>query len=296
MSVATAAGSILGDNAGAGAGSAGQSGGTGGGSGAGAAGGSGGQGAGAAPSWRDSLPEEIRGDATLSKYGDIQALANAHISLQRMVGADKIPVPGKNASDADWQGVFKKLGLPESVDKYEIKAPDSIKDQGFLKAFKEEALKAGILPQQAEKLLAWSAGNATQAQQAANAQRQQAVAQGIDKLKTEWGEGWDQKVQEAKLGVEWAGGEELANYLKQTGLGNDPQVIKLFNKIGQSLAEGKVRGEGTRSFGLSPDDAQKQINLMMSDANHAYHNKNHADHARSVEEAQRLFQAIHGKK
>lgn len=293
------AASVLGDSAGAAGTAAGNAGSSGAASGAGASSGTGatgGTGSGSAtPSWRDTLPEGIRGDQTLSKYSNVETLAQAHINLQKMVGSDKIAIPGKNSSEADWQNVFKKLGLPESVDKYEMKAPEAIKDEKFLSAFKEQALKAGVLPSQAEKLLNWSVENSVASQKAMADQREQAQAKAIDGLKAEWGEGWDRKVGAAKAGVEWAGGEDLRQYLAKTGLGNDPVVIKMMAKVGEALTEGKVRGEGAgMSGGLTPDEAQKKINSVLSDASSPYHNRNHADHGRAIEEMNRLFTQVYG--
>src|SRR5690554_6452317 len=95
------------------------------------------------------LPESFRADAVFSRFKDMESLLASYKSAQSMVGMDKIPIPGKHATDDDWKQVFGRLGLPESVDKYEMKLPEGV-DADFVKAFKETAHKAGVLPKQAQ--------------------------------------------------------------------------------------------------------------------------------------------------
>ena len=70
--------------------------------------------------WRDSLSDDIRGDASLENINDINSLAKGYVHAQRMVGADKIALPGKYATEDDWQQVYTKLGRPESPENYEL--------------------------------------------------------------------------------------------------------------------------------------------------------------------------------
>jgi hypothetical protein len=247
------------------------------------------------PSWRDNLPADLKGDPSIAKFTDINALAGSYVSLQKMIGADKIPVPGKNASDQDWQGVYRKLGLPESADKYEIKAPEGASPE-FLNAFKEQALKNGVLPKQAQGMLDWYNESAKKAAEIQTQSKQMEQQKGIEGLKGEWGEGWDKKVAAAQAAVEKFGGDELKAYLDKTGLGNDPAMIKLMSKIGESLAEDRIRGQGDGRFGMTPDEASKKISAVMSDMSHPYFNDSHPGHKGAVEEMTALFRAKTGGK
>ena len=56
-------------------------------------------------SWKDSLPEEIRGHKSLETIKDVGSLAKGFVHAESMIGSDKIAVPGKWATDDDWSAV-----------------------------------------------------------------------------------------------------------------------------------------------------------------------------------------------
>ena len=66
--------------------------------------------------WKSGLSEDIRADKSLENIKDISGLAKSYIHAQKMVGADKIPVPNKYATEDDWNAVYEKLGRPKSAD------------------------------------------------------------------------------------------------------------------------------------------------------------------------------------
>ena len=76
--------------------------------------------------WMESLPEDLRGDETLKSIPDLSAMAKMLVSGQKMIGADKIIIPGNESTDEDWGEVFKKLGRPETGEGYELAKPEDI--------------------------------------------------------------------------------------------------------------------------------------------------------------------------
>jgi len=75
--------------------------------------------------WKDSLPDDLKGEKALESIQDIPGLVKSYVHAQKMIGSDKIPVPNKYATDEDWQAVYSKLGRPESPDAYEFKFDDN---------------------------------------------------------------------------------------------------------------------------------------------------------------------------
>ena len=55
--------------------------------------------------WKESLPEEIRGDKSLDVVTDFNGLVSQHINAQKMLGKDKVVLPGPNATDEE-RGAF----------------------------------------------------------------------------------------------------------------------------------------------------------------------------------------------
>ncbi len=82
-------------------------------------------------SWKEALPEDVREDPSMEAIQTVDNLAKSYVNAQKMIGADKIIVPNKYAEANEWKDVFTKLGLPESVDKYEISTKEEV-DQEFL--------------------------------------------------------------------------------------------------------------------------------------------------------------------
>lgn len=63
--------------------------------------------------WRDTLPDELKMDASLLKFNDIPSLAKSYVNAQRLIGADKIALPGEHATDDEWSEVYDRLGRPK---------------------------------------------------------------------------------------------------------------------------------------------------------------------------------------
>jgi hypothetical protein len=67
--------------------------------------------------WRSTLPDELKNDATLQNFKDIESLAKTVVHQQKVLGS-RIPLP-KN--DDEYNELYNKLGRPEDPNKYEVK-------------------------------------------------------------------------------------------------------------------------------------------------------------------------------
>lgn len=249
--------------------------------------------------WKSSLSPELRDNPSIKLFNDVSALAKSFISAQSMIGADKIVIPGKNATDEDWKGVFTKLGLPETADKYDLKFQEGVSiDKDFTEAFKKEAYAAGILPQQAQKLADWfgKTNIAAEAKTAEELKTQR--TQQIEGLKTEWGAAFDQNLQKAQQVVSELGDKDLIDFLNKSGLGDDVRMVKLFSAIGQKfLTEGKsVGARSTNEPVMTPADARKEHTNIMANMDHPYWKKDHPGHKAAVQEVSRLFKMMNPAK
>jgi hypothetical protein len=125
------------------------------------------------------------------------------------------------------------------------------------------------------------------------AERKMQQEEAISGLKQEWGEEFDRNIKAARVAVNEFGGDDLKTYLQESGLSNDPQLVKAFSKIGQDfLKEDSFTGDSTPQYGLTADEAQAKINDIMGDMNGPYYNSAHPDHKRIVNEVNKLFQTI----
>ena len=103
--------------------------------------------------FQDLIPEEYKGEKSLANFKDMNDFVKSYLSAQKIVGADKIPVPNKFATEDDWKAVFNKLGAPEKPEDYKYNFKEGEVDKDLLSNFNQQAHKLGLLPQQAESLI-----------------------------------------------------------------------------------------------------------------------------------------------
>jgi hypothetical protein len=242
-------------------------------------------------SWRDSLPDDLKNDASLALFTTVEALAKSHVSLRSQFGNDKIAVPGKHATPEDWQKVYQKLGLPESVDKYELKPTDG-SDANLVKAFKEMMFKEGVLPKQAQAVLNWYDSQANERFKAAQTAQQTALEAGWGEVRKEYGDAFDRQVNIAQIGASEVTDEKTQKWLKESGLDTHPMMNRIFNKVGQLLAEDKIPQGDVRFGGKTPDEIQKEINSVMANKEDPYNQAGHPNHKAALAEMQSRFDAL----
>jgi hypothetical protein len=247
--------------------------------------------------WKDSLPDELKNDPSIKSLKDVAALAKSYIHGQKLIGKDKIIVPDASYSDEQWGEVFKKLGMPESPDKYEIQAPKDA-DPEFLKAFKEFGVKNGILPRAGEKLMNFLHEHGSKVVQQQEEQAKASYEKAVTGLKQEWGQAYDRKLAEAKEVFKKFADENTQKFLREEGLTNNPDFIKFMAKIAASFGEGKfINPGGTGEMGITPTEAEQKITAIYSQyPNHPYFNKNNPGHEAARAEMAKLIAAKQARK
>lgn len=247
----------------------------------------------AAANWRDSLPEDLRGDTSLAQFKDIEALAKSYIHTKQQVGKKGVIPPTDKSSDEEWGSFFDTLGRPP-IDKYEIKTPEGKQlNKEYVEKYKEMAHKAGLLPKQAQAIMDHHI--AFEEEMLANHKKNMEAqkTEGLNALKQTWGQGYDKQIALAKMAVKEAGIEGLAEHLQKTGLGDDPVVIKLMAKMGAMFGEDKLRGEAAGRFGgKTPAELQLEIDRIM--AQPGYMDASHRDHKHLTKQFETLAQQLWG--
>lgn len=244
-----------------------------------------------APSWRDSIAEDLRSDPALLKFSNLDDLAKSYKHLEKSIGANKISIPTDLATDDDWKQVFQKLGLPEKAEEYKVSAPkDAGLDEKFLKSFTENAHKAGVLPKQAEKLLGWYGDMVKGIQEEQKTNQALEAEQTTNSLKREWGAAFNEKIIRAQSAVREFGGEELMGFLNETGLGNNPVMIKLFDKLGGLVKEDSVAGREKTMGVMTPAEAMEKSKQIMGDREHPFNIPHHPNHDKALAEMQRIYE------
>ncbi|MFZ5704919.1 MAG: hypothetical protein ACOY5R_06590 [Pseudomonadota bacterium] len=252
--------------------------------------GGGGGGGATPPEWLGGLPEDLRGDATLSRYADIEALARGHIETKRLASS-RVIVPGNDADDAAWDSFYGAIGRPADPADYQIQLPDGA-DGKLADQFRPIAHKLGLTPRQVEGLVGWNNELATtlqaEAASAAEARRAEGLAS-IEALKTELGPNYavqERLAQDAarKFGLDGETADKLVETL------GDRKAVELFMRIGAAMGE-HVRVDGGGG-GFDAGGADPNATLTAKNQDAEWRAKVKIDGSPERQEYDRLIEAI----
>ena len=241
----------------------------------------------AAPvSFIETLPEDIRMEPSLRNFTDAAGLAKSYVQAQRMIGVDKIPIPGQSATDEEWNNVYERLGRPNAPDQYDFNAVDGF-EEGDLASFKQIAHDTGLNGKQAQRMAKSLAEKASAEIEAREAQATTLIGETKAELEREYGKALDQKMKMAKnAAVQLLGSTEpLDNIVLEDGrlLGDHPAIVKLFVQLADAMGEDSLEGEPQELI-MTPQEANRKImELMAKDT--PYWDKSHPQHDFYVKEA-----------
>jgi len=245
--------------------------------------------------FKDLIPEGFKEEKALDNFNNMEDFVKSYLHAQKLVGADKIPVPNKHSTDEDWNEVFKRLGAPETPEDYKYNLKDVELDQNQVQEFNKEAHKLGLLPRQAESLIKFY--NEMNSNNAASQEEAAAQAQLVTEteLKKEFGPQFNKRLDQAKkLAVNSLGSEFLEKtYLKDgSRLGDNIKVIKAFSELADKLSEDEIiKGDGSEY--MTAKDIEKEINELTQEGS-AYWSKTHPNHNKAVQEVLKLREMLNG--
>lgn len=248
----------------------------------------------AAEDWKGGLSEELRDHPSLKKYSTIENLAKGYINASSLLGKDKLVKPN---NDDEWNEFYNEMGRPEGATgykfTYDAEIPEELQEytNGRIDAFKETAHSLGLTAQQADGLHKWymegNVENVTQLNQQAAEIQNQAEAD----LKQEWGNAFEQKVDQAQAALNEFGTPELVEYLESTRLGDNPHMVRTFAKIAESMMEDGAL-QGLQSDAKTPNQLDHEISAIM--AKPQYWDSDSLERPGLIAQVQDLMQQKHG--
>lgn len=261
-------------------------------------GGSGGEGITIPDNWKESLPEELRDGPGMANIKTLDQLVKSYYNAQKLVGAEKIAIPGKNASDDELRKVFQKLGLAEKAEEYSIPELEALKmGEDVDKAFTAKAFELGVLPKQAKALAEYFVNQVRSEQESEVKRMNDQIGQEFVAFKKEQGAAYGETMARAKAALREYADPEVQAFMKANNLSHSVPMIKFLAKMGEGLTEDKIlRDGGTGDNIPTPALAKEKIASLMGDLNGPYHNVDHVDHAATKREVARLYQYAYPKK
>lgn len=252
-------------------------------------------------SWRDAIPKEHQGAKTLDKFrGNTwdevgPQVVSSYINLEKAYGGS-VRIPGEGAKPEEIADFHRKMGVPESPDKYDVKAavPEGLPwDAENEKAFLKTAHTQGLTAKQAKGLLDWYVTLEQKGLDYAGDEAKKGIEDGWNALSVKWGANTERNVAIAQRTVLEMGGPELAARLEEvdarTGkpLGNDPALLTFLYRVGDMMLEhGFIKGDTVM---LTTKSAQAEITTIMNDPKHPYFVAKDPGHADAVKKVAELY-------
>lgn len=202
--------------------------------------------------WKSQLKGDLQGNEFFNQFPTVSEFGKWGIDTAGKLKATEeklnsaLFVPGDEASEEEVKAFRAKLGVPDKADAYELKLEGVELPQGMtVKAeheawFRDLAHKLGLNPSQAKTIFAEGIKNLfvdpLNAQMAEKVKNQE---EGMITLKNEWGSAYDDNLTLVDRAMKQFGTPELKKTLDESGMGNNPAIVKVFLNIGKAMAEDK---------------------------------------------------------
>ncbi len=227
--------------------------------------------------WQEEhLPVEIRNNPTLATIKDVGALGQIAIDLKKMTGMDKLPIPGSDAEEKDWNPVYDRLGRPGAAKDYKLEKPKELPPgYGFSKemdtSFRDMSHKLGLNQKQAAGLFDMYHQELTKGAAEQGFQDDRTRQEAESALMVKYGAAYNQKKELARNVLYTFFPKETADMmLADTLWGNVPGIIEGFVAIGEGTSEDRLVTGKPAEGALTPDEAKTKIAEIYADPKHPY--------------------------
>lgn len=131
----------------------------------------------------------------------------------------------------------------DAVEYGEFETPEGIElDAALLDEAKPLFQDLKLSQDQAQKLVSFFSDYQLKMAESQGALQKEVAENWTSEIKTEWGNQFDANVEIAKKAVAYAG-EGFSKMLLETGMGNNPEMIKFMHRVGASLSEDAMDGK-----------------------------------------------------
>lgn len=247
--------------------------------------------------WNEVLANEFEDNPSLKQLSNVKTLAKGYVNQGKIVGRKTFDY--ETATDEEKDELFTKMGVPAEAKEYDFQKPGNMPEdmpynEEEAQAFMNKAHELKIPKQTATELRNWF--NDMQFEGWNNAQTSLDELQSASQkeIKTEYGAAYDDKIALAKRTVNTFG---AADALNQFGLEDNPELVRMFVKIGEAMSEDRLIGDGSiKTNALTPEEAKKELNTLWAEKEDALLNPDHPQHKDVVARKGELSRMAHGNK
>lgn len=214
----------------------------------------------ALPEWMGGLPDDLKADATLSRFKSVEELGRGHIEAHKLAKS-KVVLPKEG--DAESFGRFAAAIRPETPEAYTFDIPEG-QDSSLADAMKPVFHQAGLHPESAKLLVdGWNAHMAQMTQVAEQKGKDELAALQAEMGKDEFAKGQQAAVNMLnRLGLPSDFENDMARFI---GGGNTLRM--LFDMAGRMGELGRVDPTDIKisTGALKPGEAMEEARRMIKD-------------------------------
>ena len=214
-------------------------------------------------SWRDNLSEGLRNSPVLAKYDSQESAHNALIHAQSVIGKKGLVAPGEGAT-AEVLSAYRsaRRGGIQSPDAYKTPADFTAEklasvglDDAAMKSLRQTAFNIGLDADGYGQFVGAAYGNIVAAQNAMQEQQKARLNELTETLKAEWGDRFQQRLDDGKAFMEQAG---IWDAVLASGLAADENFVRFIDEaVRVTTREGGLpRNNNSKP---SPREAMKNI-------------------------------------
>lgn len=254
------------------------------------------------PSWIDNISEEYRETGFVKQFADqdLDSFVKSAIHANSMVGADKLKMLNDKSTDEEINAFYNKLGRPETSEDYSLPekfaSEDSGVDQDLVKSFHQAAHKMGLTDKQQAEVIQFQMEMSQKAHESSQMQVVDRDSQWDAQLREEFGNAYDERVKLAQDVLGKFGNENTISAINELGVGNNPELVKVFAEIGKAMKVDPIIGDGQgATFESSPTENKARLEQFQVENYKALIDNSHKDHVRIKAEQQALLEKVVGK-
>ncbi len=257
-------------------------------------------------SWKTNLTPDFANSPTMQKFADnkdgLNAAIKSHLSLEQMLGKDKVVIPKDEKDTEGWANLAKAMGVPDKAEGYGLadpEFPEGMKGVTIDKnKFAEIAHAHKLTPGQTKGLYGAYQEMIKSAYTKAVTDKQAEMQGTINRLRSDWGDAYDTNVELGQMVInKFASDKETQDFVTAAILSH-PNGVKFMAKIGNQFAENKIGEFGYKKFSLTPDQAQAEIDTIVRDKAHPYNNDKlpQGERQRAIDYVNNLYATINRAK
>ena len=209
-----------------------------------------------------SLPENLRNEPSLQTFTSVDNLAKSYVNAVKKIGGNpdhlvQLPQEGESRDN-----FYNQIGRPETPDGYNFGTEPGDNRLDF---FKDAVHKIGLTQDQATNMLQLYAAVENEQSKASDRANADFAVESQIELKREWGVDYDSKIDMAQRAFAQFATPEFSKIMDETGIGNHPELLKAFSKVGEAMGDDKLVVGSGRAVGMSPQQAKEEIESLYRD-------------------------------